>query len=100
LIYDAAHAFGVTIEGRSIAHWGDVSVFSFLGNRAATVGPFDDGIELRRRVMRANGIEGGSGQIALGITVTAVVRFSRASGARSILRIIRINRSSLSNKAW
>jgi dTDP-4-amino-4,6-dideoxygalactose transaminase len=29
LIYDAAHAFGVTIEGRSIAHWGDVSVFSF-----------------------------------------------------------------------
>lgn len=29
LIYDAAHAFGVEIYGRSIATFGDVSVFSF-----------------------------------------------------------------------
>lgn len=29
LIYDAAHAFGVTVQGRSIAHFGDVAVFSF-----------------------------------------------------------------------
>lgn len=29
LIYDAAHAFGVRADGRSIAHFGDVSVFSF-----------------------------------------------------------------------
>ena len=29
LIYDAAHAFGVTLQGRSIAHLGDVSMFSF-----------------------------------------------------------------------
>ena len=29
LIYDAAHAFGVTVHGRSIAHFGDVSMFSF-----------------------------------------------------------------------
>lgn len=29
LIYDAAHAFGVTINGTSIAHFGDLSMFSF-----------------------------------------------------------------------
>ncbi len=29
LIYDAAHAFGETIDGRSIAEWGDASMFSF-----------------------------------------------------------------------
>ena len=29
LLYDAAHAFGVTVEGRSIGHYGDLSMFSF-----------------------------------------------------------------------
>lgn len=29
LIYDAAHAFGVRVDGRSIAHYGDVAMFSF-----------------------------------------------------------------------
>lgn len=29
LIYDAAHAFGVTVGGKSIARFGDLSVFSF-----------------------------------------------------------------------
>jgi dTDP-4-amino-4,6-dideoxygalactose transaminase len=29
LIYDAAHAFGVTVGGKSIAHFGDLSMFSF-----------------------------------------------------------------------
>lgn len=29
LIYDAAHAFGVTIDGRSITDFGDASMFSF-----------------------------------------------------------------------
>ncbi|MBL7214320.1 MAG: DegT/DnrJ/EryC1/StrS family aminotransferase [Phycisphaerae bacterium] len=29
LIYDAAHAFGVQINGKSIAHYGDLSMFSF-----------------------------------------------------------------------
>lgn len=29
LIYDAAHAFGVTVRGRSMAQFGDVSIFSF-----------------------------------------------------------------------
>ncbi len=29
LIYDAAHAFGVTVNGRSIGHYGDLSMFSF-----------------------------------------------------------------------
>jgi len=29
LIYDAAHAFGVRVNGKSIGHYGDVSMFSF-----------------------------------------------------------------------
>jgi dTDP-4-amino-4,6-dideoxygalactose transaminase len=29
LIYDAAHAFGVKVEGQSIANYGDLSMFSF-----------------------------------------------------------------------
>ncbi len=29
LIYDAAHTFGVTVNGKSIAHYGDMSMFSF-----------------------------------------------------------------------
>lgn len=29
LIYDAAHAFGVSVGGRSICHFGDMSMFSF-----------------------------------------------------------------------
>jgi dTDP-4-amino-4,6-dideoxygalactose transaminase len=29
LIYDAAHAFGVEVDGKSIAHYGDMSMFSF-----------------------------------------------------------------------
>lgn len=29
LIYDAAHAFGVTVDGRGIGGWGDLSTYSF-----------------------------------------------------------------------
>lgn len=29
LIYDAAHAFGIKVDGRSIGHYGDLSMFSF-----------------------------------------------------------------------
>jgi len=29
LIYDAAHAFGVKVDGKSIAHYGDMNMFSF-----------------------------------------------------------------------
>ncbi len=29
LVYDAAHAFGVRVRGRSIAHFGDATMFSF-----------------------------------------------------------------------
>lgn len=29
VIYDSAHAFGVTLRGRSLAHYGDISMYSF-----------------------------------------------------------------------
>ncbi|KKK74230.1 hypothetical protein LCGC14_2885850, partial [marine sediment metagenome] len=34
LIYDAAHAFGVEVNGRSIAHFGDMSMFSFHATKS------------------------------------------------------------------
>ena len=34
VIYDAAHAFGVTVGGRSIAKYGDASMFSFHATKA------------------------------------------------------------------
>jgi len=34
LIYDAAHAFGVTVGGKSIAHYGDMSMFSFHATKS------------------------------------------------------------------
>lgn len=34
VIYDAAHAFGVTIEGKSVAYYGDASMFSFHETKA------------------------------------------------------------------
>lgn len=34
LIYDAAHAFGVSVNGKSIAHYGDLSMFSFHATKS------------------------------------------------------------------
>lgn len=34
LIYDAAHAFGVKVNGNSLLNWGDVSVLSFHATKA------------------------------------------------------------------
>lgn len=33
VIYDAAHAFGVKYDGKSIAHYGDASIFSFHASK-------------------------------------------------------------------
>lgn len=34
VIYDAAHAFGITIDGRNVATYGDASIFSFHATKA------------------------------------------------------------------
>jgi dTDP-4-amino-4,6-dideoxygalactose transaminase len=36
VIYDAAHAFGVRVRGKSIARWGDASMFSFHATKLFT----------------------------------------------------------------
>ena len=36
LLYDAAHAFGVTVGGKPIAHFGDLSMFSFHATKLFT----------------------------------------------------------------
>ncbi len=38
VIYDGAHAFGVHVNGRSIAHYGDVQMFSFNATKLLTTG--------------------------------------------------------------
>jgi dTDP-4-amino-4,6-dideoxygalactose transaminase len=34
LLYDAAHAFGVNVDGKSIGHYGDLSMFSFHSTKS------------------------------------------------------------------
>lgn len=34
LLYDAAHAFGVNVDGKSIGHYGDLSMFSFHATKS------------------------------------------------------------------
>ena len=36
IIYDAAHAFGVSFKGQSVAHWGDAAVFSLHATKIVT----------------------------------------------------------------
>lgn len=38
VIYDAAHAFGSKYKGKSVAHFGDVSIFSFTPTKVLTTG--------------------------------------------------------------
>lgn len=58
LIYDAAHAFGVKIDGKSVAQYGDLSMFSFHAtNTVSLSGRRDAGfsesiIENRSRVFK------------------------------------------------
>ena len=54
LIYDAAHAFGVTVDGRGIGCFGDASVFSFHATKvfhsieggAIAFHSFEDGVKM------------------------------------------------------
>ena len=73
VLYDAAHAFGVTINGRSIANYGEASIFSFhatklfntLEGGAAACDSVD--IDRRLRDMRNFGIRNEEEVVSSGI---------------------------------
>ncbi len=54
VIYDAAHAFGVTVKGQGIGNFGDASIFSFHATKpfhsieggAITFRSFEDGVKM------------------------------------------------------
>lgn len=64
LIYDAAHAFGVTVNGKSIAHYGDLSMFSFHATKlyhsleGGMLTFQDSGIKMNLNYLKNFGIKG------------------------------------------
>ena len=73
VIYDAAHAFGVTHRGRSLLHWGDVSVLSFHATKVFHTGEGgalvirDPALHERARLYRSHGRVGRHALPGLGI---------------------------------
>ncbi len=65
VIYDAAHAFGVTVNGRSVTDFGDASMFSFHATKSyntiegGAVACADEALSEKLDVLRNFGISGG-----------------------------------------
>ncbi len=64
VIYDAAHAFGVTYRGKGIAQWGDASMFSFHATKVfntiegGAICYNNDALSLRLNELKNFGIHG------------------------------------------
>ena len=73
IIYDAAHAFGVTHRGRSLLHWGDISVLSFHATKVFHTGEGgalvirDPALHEQARLLRSHGRVHGQSLPQLGI---------------------------------
>ena len=85
LIYDAAHAFGVKIDGKSIASFGDVSMFSFHATKVfntiegGAIIFADKSLERKLRSLRNFGIEGPESVMEVGSNAK-LSEFSAAMG--------------------
>jgi len=72
LIFDAAHAFGVTIDGKSVACYGDLSMFSFHATKVfhtiegGAVAYRDPRLGERLRLLRNFGLSGEDAQLVGG----------------------------------
>lgn len=64
IVEDAAEAFGSRIDTRHVGHWGDISTYSFFGNKTITTGEggmvvtSDDHLNARIRKLRGQGLAG------------------------------------------
>lgn len=64
IVYDGAHAFGTTIGGRSIFHWGDACALSFHATKifhtmeGGAVITAKAGADMRVRIAKCHGIDG------------------------------------------
>ncbi len=73
LVYDAAHAFGVSVDGRPIAGFGDISTFSFHATKlfhtveGGAVATNDDALAHRISYLRNFGHNGQEAFFGLGI---------------------------------
>ena len=73
VIYDAAHAFGVTVNGKSIANFGDISMFSFHATKVfntiegGALAYRDKSLAQKFRNLRNFGIEGEERVTAIGL---------------------------------
>lgn len=85
LIYDAAHAFGVKVDGKSIACFGDVTMFSFHATKVfntiegGAIIFSDTSLERRLKSLRNFGIEGPESVMDVGYNAK-MNEFSAAMG--------------------
>lgn len=92
LVFDAAHAFGCSFDGRMIGGFGTAEVFSFHATKFVTCGEGgaivtnDDSFATRVRQMRSFGIEGCDRIVSVG-TNGKMNEFSAAVGLASLQRI-------------
>lgn len=92
LVFDAAHAFGCSLNGRMIGGFGDAEVFSFHATKFVTCGEGgaivtnDDNLADRIRRLRCFGIDGTDRFVSLG-TNGKMSEFAAAVGIASLMSI-------------
>ena len=89
VVYDAAHAFGVRLDGRPLLEWGDVSSLSFHATKLFTTGEggalvtADTALDKRIRSLKNFGIADEETVLAPGINA----KMSELSAAFGLLRL-------------
>ena len=89
VVYDAAHAFGVRLDGRPLLEWGDVSSLSFHATKLFTTGEggalvtADTALDRRIRSLKNFGIADEETVLAPGINA----KMSELSAAFGLLRL-------------
>ncbi len=93
VVYDAAHAFGVQLDGRPLLEWGDVSSLSFHATKLFTTGEggalvtADTALDRRIRSLKNFGIADEETVLAPGINA----KMSELSAAFGLLRLRDVN---------
>ena len=100
LLFDAAHAFGCSHQGRAIANFGDAEVFSFHATKffntfeGGAVATNDDELAAKIRLMKNFGFQGNDNVIYIGTNgkMTEISAIMGLTGLESLDQIIQVNR--------
>jgi dTDP-4-amino-4,6-dideoxygalactose transaminase len=100
LLFDAAHAFGCTHQGRAIGNFGDAEVFSFHATKffntfeGGAVATNDDELAAKIRLMKNFGFQGNDNVVYIGTNgkMTEISAAMGLTGLESLDEIIGVNR--------